>query len=320
MSALKKVFLFLGGLLLVALTIGVAVFVLSYTGVINTKPVDLTSVYVYHDDAGRTYTEAEWDWHPIESKKIISYVDTIRTPTTKVVLSFDNYTYYDMVIPDVPYIQDFGKTIWAEDGSFMVRVIGDATMENLSAIAGIDNGENMNQYSLRSKSGVKGSRTIATIIGTTAVVVNVYDGDAAFSIMHDALSNNRTTYSIADVPYAKSCKTLSQLVYTGQFIPSIEVVKASLYQERHLFENGSLWSQSVTKSFDDTSTLYLIKISALSDTRVIEEVYNDGKVLFARSGDYYLGVVKVNANTCTVLVGEGEEAYCNIIANIAEMN
>lgn len=316
---MKRVLTIVGVVLAVIVTICVLVFVLFYTGVLKKEDVDGESVHVYEDDAGHVYTERVWDWKPIESKRIISYHDSVSTPTKIVTLMLSDNTFYDVTIPDVPYMFDFGRTLWASDGSFMIRVVGDVNISNLSSIAGIDNGENINQFTLRNKDGVKGQRVIATLIDDVAVVVNVYQGDDTFTILHNSIANNREAYTVEDVTYAKSCKTLNALEYSGKYTPSIAVDGVSLYQTKHLFEDGSLWYQGVTKSFSDVCKEYMVKLCAFSITGKIEEVYNNGDVLYAKSGSYHLAVISYNANTCLVIVGDGEEALCNILSNILQL-
>lgn len=314
---MKKVIPIVVSILGLAVTITVVLAVLYYTGVISSDVVEPKSVSVYEDESGLKYTEASWDWKPTESGKVISYHESVTAPTTQVILELANCSFYKMTIPDVPYIYDFGKTVWAVDGSFMIRVIGGADMSNLSAIAGIDNGENMNQFTIRNKDGVKGQRVLATLIGDTAIVVNVYEGDNNFSILLNSISENRDVLEIEEVPFARSLKELDSISYSGEFTHSVRVSDVSLYQNKYLFESGCLWSQGVVKSFNDTCRDYMIKLTAFSKTGLIEEMYNNGRVLYAKSGDYHLAVIAQNSNTCLVIVGQGDEAKCNVIYNIS---
>lgn len=316
---MRKIVLVIVSVLTVAITGLIVVAVLSYTGIIGGDLLDRRTVRVYEDENGNVYTEANWTWKPIESKKVISYHDDVSTKRRDVTLLLSDTEFYDMEVPDVPCVYDFGRTVWAEDGSFMIRVIGDASIDNLASLAGIDNGENMNQYTLRNKDGVKGQRILATLIGNTAIVVNVYSGDDAYSILFDSISKNRNVYEFNGVQYSKDCKVLSEVSYSGKYTRSVIVNDVSLHQIKYMFEDGSLWHQVVVKTFDDTCREYMIKICAFSRVGQIEELYNNGSVLYARSGDYYLAVISYNSNTCLTIVGQGEEAKCNIVSILADV-
>ena len=312
---MKRVLSIIGIIVAVLITGAVVFGVLLYTGVIKSEDIDNLSVYVYENGQGQKYTVAEWSWKPIEDKKIISYVNVPATvPTVTVALAFDNDTYYDIKIPDVPYVYDFGKTVWAEDGSFMIRVVGNATMDNLAALAGIDNGESINQYTIKSPDGQKGARTIATLIKGTGIIVNIYSGNQTYSILRDSIADNRFTYSFSEVPYANGCKYIDKVSYTGSFIPSVSVDDKSIKQNRHMFEEGMLWTQTVVQVYADACHTYLAKMVASSVSGKVELYYDDGVKMYAKSGDYYVGVVKLNANTCIALIGMGEEANCNIVS------
>ena len=312
---MKRVLSIVGVLAAVIVTVAIVGGVLMYTGVFSKDDVLQEPVSIYDSQDGRKYTEARWDWVPQESKKIISYVnDTSSISKVTVALAVDNYTFYDITIPNVPYVYDFGKTVWAKDGSFMIRVIGQANMNTLSALAGIDNGENINQYTLKTPDGVKGSRTIATLVGDTAIVVNVYSGDKTYSILRDSIANNRETYTISEVPYSDWCKYIDAIVYSGSYMPTVVVQDVSLQQNRYMFEDGMLWQQTVVQSFDDTCNIYLSKMVVASESGMVEVEYNDGKKLYAESGSYCVGVISYNTNTSIALIGNGEEARCNIVS------
>lgn len=313
---MKKVVTIIGIIVCVIVTIGVAVFVLVYTGVLSKNDISLSSVSTYTTEDGLTYTEKKWDWSPKESKQIISYVDTSAVSKRVVTLSLDSGLYYDVKIPDVPYIYDFGKTVWAEDGSFMIRVIGNADMSTLSAMAGIDNGENINQFTIKSPDGKKGARVVATLIGNTAIIANVYYGNDAYSIIRDSIADNRDSYEIGEVPFAKGCTYLKEVSYTGTFAPSISYSEVSMSSDKHLFENGALWVQSIVQPFDQASKLYLEKLVTASASGKVEQYYTSDKLMFAKSGTYYCAVIYHNTNTSIAMVGEGEEALCNIVSII----
>lgn len=314
---MKKVLLILLTIVTVIATVCFVAWVLLYTGIIGGVKEDNLTVKTYTTEDGHTYTEASWAWKPVESNKIIDFIDTSTVgATTTVPLVFDDETYYNVTIPDVPYIYDYGKTIWAQDGSFMIRVVGNANVQNLSSIAGIDDGINLNQLTLVSQPS-KGSRTVVTLVGDVAVVANIFEGNDTLAIIADSLQTNRVTYNVEEVKYSKKCNYLTDISYSGQYAQSITVDEVSLYQERYMFADGFLWTQAVMKPFEQTQDIYMGKISAFSGSWEIDEVYRNDRVVYARSGDYYVGIIKVNANTCLTMLGMGDEANCNIVWNLA---
>lgn len=315
----KKIMSTLACVISIVATLAIVLFVLFRTGVLNPNGVLPTEVRTFTTDDGLIYTEKIWTWNPIESKKIISYHEGVSDKTTVVSLALDNSVYYDIRIPDIPYIYDFGKTVWAEDGSFMIRVVGQASMDNLSALAGIDNGENINQYTLRSKDGVKGAKTLATLIDGTAIIINVFDNDNYYSILRDSISNNRKSYEIEEIPYSKGCKTLSVLEYSGRYTRSVRDDNSkSLSQSKYLFEDGALWIQTMVIPYEQAVKYSLEKLVTSSKSGKVEQIYQTDSVSFASSGDYYVAVVYLNTNTSITYVGEGEEALCNIISMISD--
>lgn len=317
---MKKLLLIFVSILAVLVTGAVLVFVLVYTGVIDLSDTPIIPAdKVYQDEDGHIYTESRWEWHPIESKEVISYIPNTSVKTRTLHLLLHDSTYYDITVPDIPYIYDYGKTIWAVDGSYMVRIMGDADIYNLASLAGIDNGENINQYTLRNVDGKKGARTLATLIGDYVIIVNVYQGDENYSVLYDSIANNRETYEISEVPYAKSLKQLQNVSYEGKYAQSITADGNSLVLGQQRFQEGSLRWRNVTEKFDDACNTYLIQLSQFSETGLIEEVYRTDNVLYARSGSYYLLIVNKTSNMCFLMLGCGEEANCNIVFNMMHL-
>lgn len=304
-----------GAIIGLLLTIGIVVFVLIYTGILRKEDVDLIKVYEYTTDDNLIYTEAEWDWRAYENRDTIKYEENVSVPTTTVVMNIDANTFYNVIIPDKPYIYDFGKTIWAEDGSFVIRIIGNGSLDNLSGLAGIDNGINVNQLTITSQEKIKGRRTIATLVGESAVVADIYGSNEDYSVIRDSIASNHDTYNIS-VPYAENCVRLDEIKYEGSYAPQVILNDVSMKQDRKLFKDGLLWTSSMVEPYYKAKDIYLAKMIAASNGAV-EEIYDDGKVLFARSGNYYVGVISYNTNTCIVMIGEGEEAYCNIVSIIS---
>lgn len=317
---MKKFLLIFVSIIAVLVTGAVLVFVLNYTGTIDiTHNHVVNPVKVYYTEDGHMYTESKWQWTPAESKEVIEYVPAGMTGTKNLSLLLHDTTYCDITVPDVPCIYDYGKTVWAEDGSFMIRVIGDANIDNLSSLAGIDNGENINQYSLRNADGKKGARVLATLVGDYAIIANVYSGDDEYSILYNSISRDIKPYEVTSVPYAKSLKKLQSVSYDGNFAQSITADSNSIILESYKFQDGSIRYRNVPESFSDACNEYLIQIAKFSRSGQIEEEYLTDNVLYARSGEYYLLVIKKTSNMCFVMVGHGEEANCNIVFNMMQL-
>lgn len=312
---MKKILCIAGIVFAIIGVIGFSVFVLIYTGVLSKKDLDTIDVYTYYTDTGLKYTEAEWSWAPIENKDTIHYTETITCGIIPVALNLDSNIFYNVTIPDVPIVYDFGKTIYAEDGSFMVRVIGDVNINNLSATAGIDNGTPVNQITIVNSDDTKGMRVIATLVDGSAIIATVYEGDEYYSILRDSLASNHDTYTVDNIPYSEQCQYLDTLKYEGSFAPQVIVGDITLAIKRYLFEDGYVWTQTSLDPYYKTKQIYLAKLNVISG-QVIDTYYEDDTALFAKAGDFYLGVVNHNTNTSIVLIGKGEEAYCNIVSVI----
>lgn len=316
---MKKAFIIAGAVIVVLAVVGFLVFVLSYTGVLDPKVVDNRDVYYYTTDDGLSYTEAEFTWHAMEGDEVIQYVENYNIPSTVIAMNLDGNTYYDISIPDKEIIYDFGKTVYAVDGSFVIRILGGAKLDNLSALAGIDNGIAVNQITLVSNDKVKGRRTIVTIVDDSAIVVDVYGTNEEYSLLRDSLATNHASREIGDIPYSANLIRLSEISYEGSFAPQVVYKDVSLTQQRYLFADGSLYTQSVVEPFYKAKREYLARLVATSGGQV-DTLYEDDDALFAKSGDYYVGVINYNTNTSIVLIGKGEEAYCNIVSVMALAN
>lgn len=310
---MKKVLTVLGGVLAIGVTIAIVVGVLMYTGVFNKDVLNEQKVYIYKTEEGYKYTEAKWDWKPVEFKKYINYVESSSLEKQKVVLHLKGDEYYDVSIPMNDYIYDYGKTVWAVDGSYMIRVVADATLDNLSALAGIDNGDALNQTTICTQDNQKGQRTIATLVNGYAIIANVYYGDETYSIIRDSLMSTNESYVRDEVSYADDYVELDKLSYSGQYVGQVTFQNVDLEQHKYMFEDGTLWCSSVFDNLYNTEVDYLNRLCAASGEK-IDETYKVDGMFYAKSGNYYLGLVSYNSNTTIVLLGDGEETKCNIIS------
>lgn len=302
-------------ILTILVTVTCVIGILCYTGVLNKKSIDNVTVYRNTNKQGLTYTEKEWTWKPLESKNVIEYIEPLDIQSKTITLNLTPGVYYDINIPDVPYFYDFGKTVWASDGSFVIRVIGNATVNNLSSLAGIDGVESLNQNTITTKDGVKGSRIIATLIDSCAIIANVYAGNDNYSLIRDSILNNNGKYEISDVKYSDECSKPDKLTYTGNFVAQYTPQEINLVQERFLFEEGVLYTQSIVEPLTDVRETYLKLIQSFSKEEV-QVYYDNNGIVYAESGNYTIGLMSYNSNTTIVLIGEGEEARCNIVSGL----
>lgn len=310
---MKRVLTIIGCILMVLLTCGVVVGVLFHTGILGKEVLNKQTVFTYSSEDGRIYTEATWDWKPAEYKGKISYVDTSTVSKQVVTVHLSDNIYYDITLPVSEYIYDYGKTIWAIDGSYMVRVVANATLDNLASLAGIDNGESLNQITLTSKEGRKGARTIVTLVDSYAIIANVYFGDEVYSTLCDSLSSGATSYEVDYSSYIESATELEKLTYVGNYVGQVIFQEVSLEQKKYMFEDGTLWVSSSLVPLYEAKDTYINRMCVASG-QPIDEVYDVPGMFYAKSGDYYLGLISYNSNTTIVLLGDGEESKCNIIS------
>lgn len=312
---MKKVYAVIGCILVVILTVAIVIGVLFYTGKFDKDILSQQNVYVYTTESGLKYTEAKWDWRPAEFKDIINYVDTSELGTQKVTLHLEGNNFCDVSIPLNEYVYDYGKTIWAVDGSYMVRVIGDASLDTLSSLAGIDDGVALNQTTICTADGKKGQRTITTLVDDFAIIANVYYGDENYSILRDSLVELNESYIIEDVEYSDDYVELERISYSGQFVSQVIFQDITMEQKKYIFEKGVLWCSYIFDDLDDIKNEYLCRLCAMSGEK-IEETYTVDGMFYAKSGDFYLGLISYNSNTTIVMLGDGDESKCNIVSTI----
>ena len=299
MNTVKRIGLIVGALI-VAVLVGQIV---NYV----TIPKEYETIIVNKDSNGKLYTERQWEWKPVEFKDTINYVSTTEVSKRVVTLHVNECTFIDVTVPDTDVINDYGKTIWAIDGSYTVRIIGNATKDTLSKLAGIDN-PIIEGNSISSPVDKEGKKTVAKLIGDYCVVADIYVGDSNYSIIRDSLFNQElSTYEHNNSSYKFNITELSNLIYNGNYCPQIEIREISLSSKRNLFEKGFLWNQSNMIPLYKAERQYIAKLEKLAECSV-EEFYTDGGILYAKAGDYYLGLVSYNTNTTISLLGQGDEA------------
>lgn len=313
---MKKVLKILGLVVLVLATLAVVAFVLIKTGIIDLDKPAADEVRISTNSQGYMFTERLWSWKPIEYRGKITYIEnTAGVQTQTVSLCLGGSEYIDLQVPaESSYIWDFGKTIWASDGSYQIRLIKGITMDNIGITAGIDNGESLTPTVLTTREGVKGCRSIAAIIGDYAVIANVYQGDETYSVLRQSILNAEV-YS-RDNTYEPTTKNVDDVSYTGSYVAQVVFQKVSLEQQRYLFQSGALYVQSEVRPMHDICDEYLNRLAVFAGQEP-SMIYYDGGILYAEAGDCYLSLITYNANTTIVLLGNGEEAKCNEVSIIA---
>lgn len=271
------------------------------------------------DVNGFIYTERIWEWTPQESRKLLEYVSTENLDKSNVPLHIEKSKFVDIEIPNCDIINDYGKTIWAVDGSFMIRVIGNVNKDTLAGIAGIDNPTQINETTICTNGNTKGKKTIARLVDNYCILADVYVNNSTYSIIRDSLSNeNLSIYEHINKNYKSNANKLDELIYKGQFCSQLSSQEISLSSHRYLFEDGFLWEQSNVIPFYTAEEQYISKLEKLSGNS-IEEYYMNGQLLYAKAGDYYLGLVAYNSNTTLSYIGKGDEAFCNIASLLNQL-
>lgn len=285
----------------------------------NKQPAYEQEPIINVTEDGYTYTRWDWEWKANQQKEPIVYLDDVSGVETRTVTLFlDDYRYYDIVIPDVPVMIDYGKTVSAIDGSFTVRVIEGASEANLSSYAGITNPIAVTKNSLCS-SNEKGMRAVACLQEGYAIVAEVYSGDEAYTVLYNSITSQRIPYSLFEEDKSiENSKRVTDLYYHGNFVGQIVFDEVNLNQDIYRFRDGSMWTRSVFESMDSTRELYKDKLVALASTN-IEEYYYTSNMYYAKAGNWYIGLVSYNSNTTITFIGYGEEARCNIITLLRDL-
>lgn len=310
---MKRVVITLIAIIGIVIVAVIGVFVLFKTGIINFKSLDSVYVYTHETEDGKLYTEREWVWTPIESDEQMKFIDTSKFDKQTITVSLSSDSFYNITVPNKNYIYDFGKTIWAEDGSYTIRVIADCDIDNLAKLAGIDNPKTINQLTLCSQDEVKGMKVVATLVDDYAIVANIYSGNDNYSIIRESLASGATSYKYDEIQYMDNYVKLREISYNGKYVPQVEFQEVDLSWNRYLFAEGELYVQSVYVNKYEAEEEYLRKLMAMSGMH-ISTIYRDNAYTYASSGDCYVGLVSYNANTTIALIGRGEEAKCNIVS------
>lgn len=304
----------------ILVTAGIVLSVLFYTGIIGGEKVEENNVLIQRDSNGLTYTQRSFSWKPVEYRKQIMLVpDTSAVSKTTVTVNVHDNVYYDITIPaGVEYFCDYGKTIFALDGTWQIRVLAEADMSNVAAMAGITNVESLNKNVIQTKYENKGSKSIATIIDDCAIVCTIYEGNEAYTLMRNSLVSNQNGYIVEEPSYIKNYKKLEKLSYSGPYVAQIHYNKNDIKLEQWYFAEGNLYLTTELRSLSAVKDNYLIKLCQESGSD-ISEIYESNSIVYASAGDYHLGLAVYNTNTTIVIIGNGDEAECNILSYLMNL-
>lgn len=306
---MKVVIKIFTSLLALAATATVVIFVLHKTGFWE-ENIERTSVFKQEYN-GKIYTERKFEWVPEDSDEVIEYTKPY-SDTTSITLLLNPVTYYNIDVPNIPVINHFGKSVFAQDGSFGIRVLATYDPDDIGATVGITESENITNDIATNKPGVKGKRTIYTIIDDYLIIVDVYKNSEYYSTFQDSLLKNRKSYTMEnDNLYVKEPAYLDDLKYSGEFMEQVILNQIDLEVKEYLFEYGAMYLSSSYFSMSETKDIYLKQLVAFSKNQ-ISEIYEDSGKYYAKAGDWHIGLIAYNTNTTIVLFGYGEEAECNI--------
>ena len=314
----KKAKIIVAICVVVILLIAVAGVLCWKTGVIRVGEDEPPFVVTTNSD-GRKYTTRKDLWKPNEGSNV-QYQFGTQIDTTTVPLYIRENMYYNLEVPTThTYYYEFGKTIKADDGSYVCNVIGGASASNLASIATITNVQELSPTVICTSDTTKKSKTVAALIGDTgfAIVCTVYDNDMTYSVFRDCLvstSEQSNQYENVSVPQLTSETKSDSMQYDKQFVSSV-ILTTTIENKVNLFADGYLYTQSVPNNIAQVENEYLTLLTQMSGSGINAWASSDD-YLWVKSGDYYLGLIKMSSNMTSVLIGKGAEANCNVVENI----
>lgn len=313
MSTAKKIILILATILVIGVTIAIVYFVTTETGLLEKKE-DVADIITMYTEDGKLYTESRWAWSPVTSREKIKYDESLQCSTVQHRFLLGDGIACSLDIPDVPVITDYGKSIYAVDGSFSIRVLHDVNVDTVVSTAGIANGESVSRTIYCTKSGTKGKRSVVRLFEeySTAIVIDVYTGSEYFTAMYKSLINTKEIKPLT-VEYSTLITDVDCISYTGEYSPYFTFTEGTYLLQQQHFADGWINAQTLTDSLSNVLSNNVTNTIALYGTPTIQHI--DG-VYLLQTGDMYVCIVERNSNTCVVLTGCGEEAYCNIVHNI----
>lgn len=307
---MKKVLKILLSLILIAGAIGSVIFTLNSRRTpdenIETYKSQIITEYV----DGKKSTKRVTEWTQDVSNEYIKYTKNINMGKQITCLWLGDNKYIDLWIPYVDYEYSLGKTILAKDGSFSISVYSGISMDSMAEQAGLVKYDTVGQSTIISQKKVKGMRTIATLVGDSLIVANVYKNNEVYSILLDSLQSLGKPYIIEEPVYGQEYFELTNVDTGSTFVPSVTLSQNKVFEE-FLFEEGSLSVFQIFQPVENVTDIYTVLLNRLAEEPLRDFHTELGSTIYF-AGDYSLGIKPVNANSTEVYLGYGEEALVNM--------
>lgn len=267
---------------------------------------------------GRKYTESTYSWKPAQNNGLIQRKTIYDCSTTYSYLYIGDNKFYRVLIPDVPVSNDIGKSIKADDGSFEVYVKNSVNRDTLSRDLGLKKVINIDKDTIQTDTSSKGKITMYRLLSNTiAIVYVVYDGSENYAVLHESITEDSNVLTITKANYDVAIDKVDNLVYDGIYAPTLDLDASSLTVNYSRYMDGYLYAINNLEGFDSCRDRYLVLLQLLG-TGTITKLYESDGVLYAESGNYEIGLSKVNTNQTYLFLGYGEEGKCNIIDYISK--
>lgn len=265
-----------------------------------------------NNDAEQVGVNTNFTIHTDSVKSVTEESEPAKNTQT-VVLCLDDEYFYNVRIPaGVEYATDYAKYVYGESPNFTISVVSNVDDTNFGNKVSIRNTVSLTQYCLRSKEGTSGPQEAAILLeNDRAVVLRSYNAPELFATILDSfLDSNNKAYKVSGVLYVEEPIT-KYYIPNGNFEPSViykaEVGRTQLFK----FDNGCMYISKELKKYNTVKDNLLKKLNTVSGC-AIEQVVESGDNLFAKAGDFYLGVYAENYNTTVVVFGKGSEAALNL--------
>lgn len=263
---------------------------------------------------GKISTHKDWEWSPNKNNKIkLIFNNNLVGLKRNVALHIEGTKFIDIGLPDKEYIIDYDKSVYAVDGSYCIRLVRELDTSKFDYTFAEKNSHCLvsdNEY---------GPKIIVGLLDDCSLIVEVYENDIVYSTLLDSMLKKLESKSIKVCNYLIDSTKLNQIVYAGKYKSTLSDPEVNLRTHRYLYQTGFLWEQSWVRDINSIKTETIARLQSLSNND-ITEYYAQDDIFYARAGDYYLGLIKVNGNTTISYLGKGEEAKCNIIAMLQNHN
>ena len=311
---MKKVLKTIGILLGVAILIGGGIFAALHFGLVSVDKIIDNPIKVMKDEYGKIYTQDLWEWNPKENTgKIIYTPETSNDISHKEVLEIDENKFIECHIPDGYEVRnDNLKTIYARDGSFIVRICTGVTEKTLPQMAGMKSyQESDGVYLTLAKE--KGAYTIAKMLDKfNGIIIKVYADSEAYSVLLDYCKDDISIFTDIDCNSLISMESLPEC--DKAWLPIVELDTGSLSLNANYFSDGYLYIQNKVTSRNECRT-YCIKRISMQSAEDIKSFINSNGIKYAyyESGEYSSAVLEISSNQFVVMNGKGIEAKENIL-------